>query len=124
MDVQSDHVKDTPDPFPLLSSLAPKDAATEESQNLLTAYSEPQRHYHTLEHVQSMLFSLQNAQSHLTDEERTIIQLAIWFHDYAYDPLAKEYGLNEKQSIERWVKFAAKMVTWNYHRTPDLNFSN
>ncbi|MCJ1356572.1 MAG: hypothetical protein MMC33_006567 [Icmadophila ericetorum] len=96
-------------PYPLLSTLALADVAYLTARYLLDAYSEPQRHYHTLEHIQSMLSLLPDVQSYLNDEEETIVQLAIWFHDCVYDPRAKVHGDNERRSVEKWVEFAEKM---------------
>ncbi|KAF7324652.1 hypothetical protein MKEN_00506700 [Mycena kentingensis (nom. inval.)] len=66
---------------------------------LQTSYSEPQRHYHTLEHIQFMLDAFTS-----TTPVRPIIELAIWFHDYVYDP-AKGGPWNERESIRVWEQF-------------------
>ncbi|KAF7369191.1 hypothetical protein MVEN_00246400 [Mycena venus] len=68
---------------------------------LQTRYSEPQRHYHTLqvEHISYMLKALES--SGRADE---IIELAIWFHDCVYDPV-KGGPWNEKESIRVFEEF-------------------
>lgn len=58
-------------------------------QNLLDAYGEKQRAYHTLKHIQDCLTQLDR--THHTN----IIETAIWFHDAVYDPQAHD---NEEQS--------------------------
>ncbi|MGJ8638625.1 MAG: HD domain-containing protein [Opitutaceae bacterium] len=57
---------------------------------LLSAYAEPSRHYHNLEHVDHMLGWLDRSGDR-TDE----LEIAIWFHDVIYDPMATD---NEAQS--------------------------
>jgi predicted metal-dependent HD superfamily phosphohydrolase len=60
---------------------------------LVAAYSEPHRHYHTLEHLAEMFRVV--GRLGLTDPR--VVQLAVWFHDAVYDPRAKD---NEEQSAE------------------------
>ncbi len=50
---------------------------------LLAAYAEPQRKYHTLQHLEKCLETLARCpvQAHHTGE----IELALWFHDAIYD---------------------------------------
>ncbi|HJZ93923.1 MAG TPA: hypothetical protein VKE40_23820 [Gemmataceae bacterium] len=60
---------------------------------LVAAYSEPQRHYHTLEHLSEMF----RVAARLADAaaDPAAVELAIWFHDTIYDPRAKD---NEERS--------------------------
>src|SRR4051812_47839725 len=56
-------------------------------------YSEPHRHYHTLDHVFAMWTCLRNL-----DEKATLLpplQLAVWYHDVIYDTHAAD---NEERS--------------------------
>ncbi|KAJ7054171.1 hypothetical protein C8F01DRAFT_995711 [Mycena amicta] len=64
-------------------------------------YSELQRSYHTLEHINFMLdaFNPEAAAS-----SRHIIELAIWFHDCVYDPV-KGGPWNERESMRIWEQF-------------------
>ncbi len=80
---------------PLAGRLGLSDALLAE---LITAYGEPQRRYHTLDHVVEMLDCHATSQ-HLADSPDTI-DLAIWFHDCIYDSTL-EYGENERLSAER-----------------------
>jgi predicted metal-dependent HD superfamily phosphohydrolase len=61
---------------------------------LVTAYSEPHRHYHNLVHIGRMLSKLQNARG-WSDFEPLL--LAAWYHDVVYDPRSSE---NESRSAE------------------------
>ncbi|KAJ7489191.1 hypothetical protein FB451DRAFT_1390364 [Mycena latifolia] len=70
------------------------------AEGLQSRYSEPQRHYHTLEHISYMFNALKpDAPAH------EAIELAIWFHDCVYDPV-KGGPWNEKESIRVWEEFA------------------
>lgn len=62
-------------------------------QALLDAYSEPQRHYHTLQHLQEC-FAHFDALTQLA-EHPLEVKLALWFHDSVYDVHARD---NEAQS--------------------------
>lgn len=67
-------------------------------RRLLTCWSEPHRHYHTLQHLLECLA--------LFDPVRTLsrhpgeIELALWFHDAVYDPTRDD---NEERSAE-WAR--------------------
>ncbi|MCC2960788.1 N-methyl-D-aspartate receptor NMDAR2C subunit [Massilia sp. IC2-278] len=60
---------------------------------LLQAYSEPQRHYHTLQHLDEC-FAHFDAVKQLA-EHPLEVELALWFHDSVYDVHARD---NEVQS--------------------------
>lgn len=74
------------------------------SNSLIQAYTEPQRHYHTTTHISSMLSLIQKYQNLITNH--TIVQLALYFHDWVYDPKAHD---NELQSIAVFRTFAAEL---------------
>jgi predicted metal-dependent HD superfamily phosphohydrolase len=62
---------------------------------LVTRYSSPGRHYHTLEHVQAVCNTILAL---CPDAEwRPALLLAAWFHDAVYDPRAAD---NEERSAE------------------------
>lgn len=66
--------------------------------DLVKAYGEPHRRYHTMVHIVEMLDC--HAESrHIADNPDTI-DLAIWFHDCIYDAKL-DYGENERLSAER-----------------------
>jgi predicted metal-dependent HD superfamily phosphohydrolase len=61
--------------------------------DLLTRWAEPQRHYHTTDHLRFMLSVIDRAPQ--TAADREIVRLAAWFHDAVYDPRAAD---NEERS--------------------------
>ena len=64
-------------------------------QRLLAHYAEPQRHYHTLQHIMECLREFDAARA-LAQQPR-LIEFAIWFHDVIYDPRAHD---NEERSAQ------------------------
>jgi predicted metal-dependent HD superfamily phosphohydrolase len=62
-------------------------------KELLRAYSEPNRHYHTPDHIASLLRQLEEHGLPVVD--RDAVALAILFHDIVYDPLRED---NEDRS--------------------------
>lgn len=64
-------------------------------QQLATLYSEPHRHYHTLDHVATCLKWLDHYR-HLADDPLPL-ELALWAHDVIYDPRASD---NEVRSAD------------------------
>lgn len=86
---------------------------------LLAAYAEPQRHYHTLIHLQDVLGKLDMAKelleksgevAHLSAPEKQkmfdAIELALWYHDAVYDATRKD---NEDKSAEWLLKDMGKL---------------
>ncbi|MDO7887005.1 HD domain-containing protein [Hymenobacter cheonanensis] len=69
-----------------------------ERVRVMDAYSAPQRHYHTLQHLHNLLdkvadFPLQDA---------AVVELAIWYHDVVYNALGSD---NEAKSAEWALAF-------------------
>jgi len=52
-------------------------------EQLLRAWNEPQRHYHTLQHLTECLTLFDTLRAHA--EQPADIELALWFHDSIYD---------------------------------------
>lgn len=63
---------------------------------LAARYAEPQRRYHTLEHIEACLTSLARVEG-LSEEDRRTLERAIWWHDAIYDPRASD---NEERSAD------------------------
>lgn len=67
---------------------------------LLAAWSEPQRHYHTLQHLGECLALAEELRDEMDHPAEVI--LALWFHDAVYDVRAHD---NEAQSAQ-WAQRA------------------
>jgi len=66
-------------------------------EQLLRAWDEPQRHYHTLQHLNECLALFDTLRAHA--EQPADIELALWFHDAIYDVQGHD---NEARSA-RWA---------------------
>lgn len=62
---------------------------------LARAYAAPERHYHNLAHIESMLGLMRRYEEVLSDP--AAIEAAIWFHDAVYDTRRHD---NEEKSAE------------------------
>lgn len=64
-------------------------------QHLAVRYSEPQRAYHTLTHIEQLLGQFDSIKSFLSEPDT--IALALYYHDIVYDPTRSD---NEQKSAE------------------------
>ncbi len=64
---------------------------------LLECYAEPQRAYHTLQHLEECLLILDEAKATGLITKPDLIEMALWFHDAVYDPQGHE---NEELSAQ------------------------
>jgi Uncharacterized protein conserved in bacteria len=69
---------------------------------LMAAYAEPQRHYHTLQHLGECLLAFDRA--HALAAHTHEVELALWFHDAIYDIKAHD---NEQRSAD-WARDALR----------------
>jgi predicted metal-dependent HD superfamily phosphohydrolase len=53
---------------------------------LLARYREPQRHYHTVAHLASVLGTAEDLMGEVAVRDREAVRLALFFHDAVYDP--------------------------------------
>ncbi len=60
--------------------------------DLRLCYAEPQRAYHTFEHIKACLAHLDNVSNQL--ENAFEVELALWLHDVTYDPRSKTNELD------------------------------
>ena len=89
----------------LVKALGGDEAAVKKwTDEFITRYTEPQRHYHTLDHIHIMFQCLDQLRSSVKDE--TTMKLGIFFHDWIYDPKSKD---NEIGSIKCFKDFANEL---------------
>ncbi|MDY6940801.1 MAG: N-methyl-D-aspartate receptor NMDAR2C subunit [Cyanobacteriota bacterium] len=75
---------------------------------LVSAYSQPERHYHTLQHLDECLEKLDWAIAESRDLNSdcfNLIEVALWYHDAIYQPRAKN---NEQKSAEWATRFLSE----------------
>ena len=51
------------------------------AERIINSYGEPQRHYHTIKHIESMWDLWTTLNTQCTIEEDTVVKLAILFHE-------------------------------------------
>lgn len=73
------------------------DAGTVWHEKLIAAYSESQRAYHTLQHLEECLQCFDEARATGLIARPDLIKMALWFHDAVYDPKGSE---NEELSAQ------------------------
>ena len=69
--------------------------SNKEFEKILLSYSEPQRHYHTLNHIKKCLDEFDSAKDLMDNPD--LVEFAIWYHDIIYNPKSKD---NEEKSAE------------------------
>ncbi len=67
-----------------LPASAPAGLAARVGEDLLARWSEPHRHYHTLNHLGVVLAVVEEHSSRA--EDPAAVRLAAWYHDAIYDP--------------------------------------
>jgi predicted metal-dependent HD superfamily phosphohydrolase len=92
-----------------IAAAAPDPAAVH--AELIARYSEPQRHYHTCDHIDHCLEQLDLAGGHVA--EPATVEMALWFHDAVYDPRATD---NEWQSAELFMRHIGRHADADFGR--------
>ena len=70
-------------------------------EKLVDAYSEPNRHYHSMTHVYSCLNLLDGLP--VSGQTKDILEFATWFHDYIYDPQSDTNELESAEFASNWL---------------------
>ena len=70
-------------------------------EKLVDAYSEPNRHYHSMTHVYSCLNLLDGLP--VSGQTKDILEFATWFHDYIYDPQSDTNDLESAEFATNWL---------------------
>ncbi len=82
------------------------EADQQELQRLYSAYSEPQRAYHTLQHLEECLKHLDRyLLRHPSPNDYALVEIALWYHDAIYQPIAQH---NERNSAQWAVDFLSR----------------
>lgn len=69
---------------------------------LLAAYAEPQRHYHTQQHLAECLAHFEAVQTQALYPAE--VEIALWFHDAVYDVKSKDNELRSTQWAEKALR--------------------
>ena len=77
------------------------DNSGEIHQRLLDGYREPQRHYHTLAHIEQCLGMFDQCKSLASEPDA--LELAVWFHDAIFEPGKPD---NEKRSAQLYLQLS------------------
>lgn len=77
------------------------DDSAEIHQRLLDGYNEPQRHYHTLAHIEQCLGMFDQCKALASTPDA--LELAVWFHDVIFEPGKPD---NEKRSAELYLQLS------------------
>lgn len=80
-------------PWRSLFPQAPENSVKQAFQDIIAAYSSPERHYHTIAHIVQILSTIRE----LRPENAIAVQIAAWFHDVVYDSQAQD---NEERSAD------------------------
>ena len=99
----------------LMMRMVAKCDVLEKFHLLEKAYNEPHRHYHTFNHIRACLDELSAARMAMQTLviDSNAIELAIWFHDFVYDPCRDD---NEHASAYRAFAFCASSRLVRYAR--------
>jgi predicted metal-dependent HD superfamily phosphohydrolase len=74
-------------------------------RNVIDRYAEPQRRYHTVEHLLHCLVEHDRAASHMNRPDP--VEMVLWFHDAIFEPGAAD---NEQRSAELFVEYGERFL--------------
>ena len=100
---------------------------------IFTKYSEPKRHYHTIEHLEAMITDLKEVKENITDWDTTL--LAVFYHDIIYkassntneadsNKLAKKRLLEISYPVDKIEKCVAMILATKQHELSQDNDTN
>ena len=69
--------------------------------HLAEAYGEPQRHYHTLDHIAAVVTDAVRLRDRFEQPDAAL--LALFFHDVVYDPLRRDNEARSADKLELWL---------------------
>lgn len=78
--------------------------ARETFEDVCQRYNEPSRYYHTLDHIRTVLKTVENLESQARDPNA--VRLAAWLHDVVYDSRGSD---NERRSADYAVGLCEKL---------------
>ncbi len=68
---------------------------------LAEAYGEPQRHYHTLDHIAAVIADAARLRARFAHPDTAL--LALFFHDIVYDPARRDNEARSADKLEVWL---------------------
>ncbi len=69
--------------------------------HLAEAYAEPQRHYHTLDHIAAVIGNAQALRDRFGQPDAGL--LALFFHDIVYDPQRRDNETRSADKLDTWL---------------------
>jgi predicted metal-dependent HD superfamily phosphohydrolase len=69
--------------------------------HLAEAYGEPQRHYHTLDHIGAVIGDAVRLRAHFRHPDTAL--LALFLHDVIYDPARRDNEARSADKLEIWL---------------------
>lgn len=77
-------------------------AIEQEFARITLAYGEPQRVYHTAQHIYECLRLLDWSRTLVSITSKPVLEMALWYHDMVYQPQAFD---NERRSADQAIAF-------------------
>jgi predicted metal-dependent HD superfamily phosphohydrolase len=113
----------------LLGRLCGKVCSGKSFQRIVAAYSEPQRSYHTGDHIEACLAEFDRIRELCESPDQ--VECALWLHDVVYDPRASDNEeksalwameiLSESGCPERVANHVWELILITKHKEPPVN---